>query len=1214
MAGVTGKRETYRRTILRKTSAFISVCSKISGWNNSLVFVLGLLLVGVASAQDREEIQFPSKTDTLQVFGQGPFLIRPFLISGSVSVRIADRQLTESEYSIDYRRGFIELPDVESGQELQLIISYKYIPIELATSIRLWPLVQYPSADKGKQVSPSPVTSRSVAAFSPNRLHSSGSITRGLSTGTGQSVGIESGLRIQVDGEILDGLFLRAALTDENTPILPQGTTRQLNDFDRVFIELKSSRGTLQLGDFDSRIDGGRFGRLYRKQQGVMATGSISAENGIFNTATVRISGAVSRGIFRTQRIQAIDRVQGPYRLEGQNGERFIIVIPGSESVYLNGERLTRGETEDFVIDYETGEITFTPQRIIGVDSRITAEFEYTTSQFTRTMLAADVTSSFGRIVDGSERFSFGATLLRETDGEEFSNEFGLTEKDIENIERAGDDLAFKGGAIPVIYDPEASFTQYLIEQRFDADNEPVNIFVAITTTPPDTSVVFRVSFTRLGTNRGSYKRTGLSTNGIAFEYVGSDMADYEPIQILPSPVLQQLIDFRGQLRPFSKFRISGEWAASVNDLNRLSDLDNADNSGNAYDIRVLVDPFNLEIAGRSLGALNGAVSRRFRSESFRTFSRTRPIEFTRDWNIRGRQIDVPGGVQGTERELESEVRMGLDWSDSSSVSASLSSIRLSESFDGSRATGSLTIRRSAATQASFGIQYIDTIDRTIEQTGTWLRQQGRLSYGFFSDQIRPFISVERENLEQRDLNSGVLLAPSTKFLETRAGIVFSKNHFSVQAEIKNREEDIVITPGLRQPFDALTVMTSGTYDPSRLFHLGANAGFRKTRGSALSEAILPSAESDGSLLIGINGRWRKPSAGLNLNWFYQAQSERSTVLQEIYIRTGQDRGQFVWVDDNKDGVAQLEEFIPETTPDEGQYVRSFLPSDDFEEITTAKARVRFEYRPRSGSASSGTSGFRRFLSGLGWVTLVDVEERSRDPVRQNLYLLRLHTFRSQKYTLNGRVRVRQEISVFRNHPQLSVDIALQETQSLSELSAGIETLQNQIAQIRGRYRFSNDFTGGISGELTRNNVSSQSFDSRNYDIRMQRIDPFVSWNASPGLVMTVNSTFSFKQDKQSDLRATMIQIPVQARAQLQQRLDLLARFEVANIEVNGPVSGILAYEMTDGRGPGRSTLWRVTIQSNLTDVLTAIASYDGRNPSNAPTIHTARFQLSARF
>ena len=74
----------------------------------------------------------------------------------------------------------------------------------------------------------------------------------------------------------------------------------------------------------------------------------------------------------------------------GQNGERFIIVIPGSEAVYEDGQRQTRGETNDYVIDYATGELTFTSNRLITQDKRVTVEFQYRTNEFTRTIVASE--------------------------------------------------------------------------------------------------------------------------------------------------------------------------------------------------------------------------------------------------------------------------------------------------------------------------------------------------------------------------------------------------------------------------------------------------------------------------------------------------------------------------------------------------------------------------------------------------------------------------------------------------------------------------------------------------------------------------------------------------------------------------------------------------------------------------------------------------------
>ncbi len=142
------------------------------------------------------------------------------------------------------------------------------------------------------------------------------------------------------------------------------------------------------------RPAGSYFLNYYKKSRGLQFNTAQTVGKGNLQLSG---EGAISRGRFARNVVTAIEGNQGPYNLTGVNGEIFIIVIAGTEAVYLDGERLKRGEQNDYVIDYNTGEVRFNPRRVITRYSRIIVEFQYSDRNYARTVFRGGARYDIGK-------------------------------------------------------------------------------------------------------------------------------------------------------------------------------------------------------------------------------------------------------------------------------------------------------------------------------------------------------------------------------------------------------------------------------------------------------------------------------------------------------------------------------------------------------------------------------------------------------------------------------------------------------------------------------------------------------------------------------------------------------------------------------------------------------------------------------------------------
>ncbi len=1178
-----------------------------------------ILCAGGAAAQDTtlvlEEVGL--HRDTVDTFQPQPFRLRhSFIVPGTERIRVGPTRLDTAEYRLDARRGrlWIRREDLLRAHD-SLFATYRRFPFDFADVYRR--RTPDPTAsDTGTVAVVEERDERQQEGFSPFEgidIERSGSISRGLVGGTNRDVNVKSGLRMQLEGEVAEDVHVRAQITDENTPIQPGGSTQRLREFDRVFLGIEAPQGRARLGDVDVDLGAGTFGQFDQKVQGATLESDGLGPTVGLATGDATVVGAVSRGRYRTQDLEPTDGVQGPYRLRGMNGEDQIIIIAGSERVFLDGERLDRGRTNDYVIDYSRGEITFTANRLITDDRRITVEFQYSTTPFTRTLIGGEAQAGAWRGTDGEPRVSVGASVLRKADGRDFQTAFDLSRQDSLRLAEAGDDRAVRSGAERVDFDPEAPFVHYRREVVTTPGGEPDTAFVAIDEAPAADTPVFRVRFTRVGAGQGRYQRVGRQSNGLVYEYRGPGQGAYEPIQPLPAPQKQRLVDLTGSVEPVEGVELFGEWAQSVNNENRFSSLDAGDNRDQAYVAGVRLPSTTLDLGGLSTGTLSGTARRRVRGRHFNPFNQTRSVEYGRRWNLSRRGSGLPEDLRERGTEIINRGELRFEGGEGSAVEVGGGQLTIGSAFEAWRHQERVDVEEPGWPRATLQSAYVSSTNRQGNVSGSWLRQQGAVRQPLLDGALTPRVEVERERRRQRALGTDSLTREAFSFVEVRPGLAYRADAVEASGSVEYRTEDGAADGAFRDASRSWTVESELAYDPAAPYDASARGAYRVREVTDFFR-INRQREDTESLLLNLEGRTRPFDRAVDLKLLYDAVTERTPVLQETYVRTGPNLGQFVWRDANNDGIQQVDEFVPETTPNEGEYVQRFVPSDSLESVIDLQARTRLSLRPaRLWQTPDGW--WQRALSSVSTRTTVEVQEKSRTPDVAEIYRLNLARFRRPDVTLDGTLRLEQEVEFFRDRQAVGVEGSWTQSRSLTERAAGAERSFLNEWTLQGRVRPASDWLVRLRGRHELDRTRSEAFsDSRSFAIRTREARPSVSYQPLRTLTVTLSGAWAQKRDRLQARRARILKVPLELEWTRAGRLRLTGNAEVAQVDLSEEAVGLARFQLTDGRGPGTSVLWGLQGRYVISNNLRASLSYDARAPANAPTIHTVRANLSATF
>lgn len=1018
--------------------------------------------------------------------------------------------------------------------------------------------------------------------FTPfDGLTTSGSISRGVTVGNNQNSVLNSELDLQITGKLNDKVSLRASIQDANIPLQETGYSQRLDEFDQVFVEIFSDRWNIRAGDVDLESNDSYFATFSKRVQGLSlkaTLGNDTAETNLF------ASGALVRGQFTTSQFTAQEGNQGPYKLQGPNGELFVLIVSGSETVYVNGVVIERGENEDYIIDYNAGELIFNSTFPITSEMRISVNYQFSDRNYSRLVAYAGGNHN-------TEKFKIAASVYSENDAKNNPLQQNLSTDQVSILGEAGDDSSLMVAPSST----EETFNENRILYKKELINT-IETFV-FSNNPEDT--LFSVRFTNVGENQGNYIVSSINAISTIYEYVepisGVPQGSFEPVVQLVAPVKLQIAVVSGSYTPTEKTDIIFEIAGSKNDLNLFSNTDDNNNDGFAAKMNIK----QTIIKQDSLWNLEAFVDSDFIKQEFRNIEGLYNVEFNRDWNLDAPNSNALTSDFGDQLLFSAGTRAFHD--KKGSANYLFEHLTFSDDFSGNKHAVNAKLFLNKKLTLNTYTSLLNS--NASKKTSTFLRTYNQARYHFKKQWIGGRFAAESNEQKETETNNFTDLSQRFTAYETFTGIGDSTAVFA-EVGYKYRVNDSLRNNNLERVNTSNTYYLNSQLIKNKRTNLSLFTNYRTLKST--DKTIKPEHSLNSRLLY--NQQFFKNLA----QWNTVFETNSGTLPQQdfTYVEVEPGQGAYTWIDYNGNGIQELEEFEIAQFQDQGEFIRVLLPNQIF--IKTHQNRLSQSLTLNPGNWINEKNKKKKILSCFYNQTSYLIDRKiKREGNRFNI-----NPFENNKENQLGlQLNFRNVLFFNRGKQKYTTSYTYLNNQSRNELTVGFIANSLKSHQINFNHKFTKSWLINMLTGFEKNESESENFVSKNFKINEERFNPKLSYLLNDNVRFDVFYQYTNKANTIGELE-TLNQQKYGLSFAITKSIKsaISGEFNLFSNTFKGNSNSPVGYQMLEGLQAGQNLTWSLIAQQKITKYLDLNLTYFGRKTETSKTINTGNIQLRAYF